>query len=241
MMDVLTDLHWLTFDGKSTKDFGVYLVGNAVYNAPEREYEKVSIPGRSGDLLIDNNRYKNIEIPYEAIVYQAFPCNIDGLRNYLLSKQGYFRLEDTYHPEEYRMARYAGGLELTGLKYPRMGRVVLRFDCKPQRYLKNGERAHTFTAAGTLYNPTRMEARPLVRVYGKGAVGVGANTITITAADGYTDIDCELQDAYKGAANCNGNITLNSGAFFALAPGTNGVTLGRGVTKVEITPRWWKI
>lgn len=233
--------HFLTFDGKSTDDFGVYLIGNAVYNAPGREYEKVSVPGRNGDLLIDNGRYSNLEIAYDFIVYENFEYNISALRNFLASKIGYFRLEDTYNPYEYRLAKYSNGLELEAVSPGDIGTGQIYFDCKPQRYLKSGEKVQTFTANGTIKNPTLMVAKPLIRVTGTGALSIGSQTITITSADGYTDIDCDLQDAFKGAVNCNQNIQLTSGNFFTLEPGNNSIVLGSGITKVEITPRWWLI
>lgn len=233
--------HFLTFDGKSTEDFGVYLIGNAVYNAPGREYEKVSVPGRNGDLLIDNGRYSNLELEYNFIIYENFTLNIRGFRNFLASKNGYFRLEDTYNPSEFRLAKWSNGIELEAVRAGDIGTGVVYFDCKPQRYLKTGEKTQTFTANGTIKNPTLMDAKPLVRVYGTGDVGIGSQTIKITSADGYTDIDCELQDAFKGSVNCNQNIQLLSGDFFVLKSGDNGITLGTGITKIEIIPRWWVI
>ena len=52
-----------TFAGRSSKDFGIYLSGSGVFNAPERDVETISIPGRSGDLILDNGRFKNISVP----------------------------------------------------------------------------------------------------------------------------------------------------------------------------------
>ena len=88
-------------------------------------------------------------------------------------------------------------------------------------------------------NHTLFEAKPLLRVYGTGQFGVGGSTITITSTYGYTDIDCDLMDAYRDGSNCNGNIRLDSGSFPVLKPGVNGVSLGSGITRIDITPRWW--
>ena len=85
-----------------------------------------------------------------------------------------------------------------------------------------------------------FEAKPLLRVYGTGSVGIGSETLTITSANQYTDIDCDLQDAFKGTTNCNGNIRLSSGSFPVLKPGYTGVTLS-GVSRVEIIPRWFSV
>ena len=116
------------------------------------------------------------------------------------------------------------------------GEFDLTFNCKPQRFLKSGEDAITFTSGGSVLNETMQTAKPLLRVYGTGTFSIGGATMTISSANVYTDIDCDLMNAFKGTTNCNGNI---SGTFAALAPGDNAITLGSGITKIEITPRWW--
>ena len=59
----------LTFDGESSRTYGVYITGEAVYNAPEREVEMISIPGRSGQLALDKGRFENIEVTYPAGIF----------------------------------------------------------------------------------------------------------------------------------------------------------------------------
>lgn len=231
--------NWLIFDGKSSKDFGVYISGLNTYNAPERDISTVSVPGRNGDLTIDNGRYKNVDIVYPAFIYADFDNNIEGLRNYLLSKKGFKRLEDTYHPDEFRLARYKGNFSADVVDWLEAGEFDLKFDCYPQRFLKSGEQDITFMAAGSLYNEYQ-ESKPLIRAYGTGSFTINGITLTITSADGYTDIDCDLQEAYKDtmATSCNANIELTSGAFPVLSPGMNNITL-TSITQLDIKPRWW--
>ena len=228
--------NWLTFDGVSTKDFGVYINGAQTYDAPARSREVISVPGRNGDLIIDNGRYENTEVTYHAFIYRDFEVNVEGLRNLLLSRTSYKRLEDTYHPQEFRLGIYNGNFSADVVEWLEAGEFDLTFNCKPQRFLKSGEEVVTFTSGGSLLNETMQTAKPLLRVYGTGTFSIGSATMTISSANVYTDIDCDLMDAFKGTTNCNGNI---SGTFAALAPGDNAVTLGSGITKIEITPRWW--
>lgn len=234
-------MDYLIFDGTSTQTYGVFLISNGVYNAPEREFERISIPGRNGDLLIDNGRYSNFELEYDAIIYNDFNTNLSNLKNIFMSKTGYCRLEDTFYPDEFRMAKYSGAFEMESVRPGDIGHFILRFDCKPQRFLKSGETTTEFRSNGTITNPTRMTALPLVRVYGTGQLSIGGNTIRINTNSSYTDIDCDIQDAFRGSTNCNGNIELSSGKFFQLKPGSNSVSLGSGITKVAITPRWWRL
>ena len=231
--------NYFTFDGKSCQDFKTYISGQGTYNAPARVYSTYEISGRSGDLYVDEKRFENVDLTYPAFIYEDVGMNLKGLRNYLLSRKGYKRLEDTYHPEEFRMAVYSSGLEVEMDQRHEVGIFDIVFRCKPQRFLKSGEQVKTYTATGTIYNPTLFESKPLLRVYGTGNVGIGSTTISISAANTYTDIDCEMMDCFKGTDNRNSYVTLSNYNFPTLPPGSSGVSLGSGITKVEITPRWW--
>lgn len=231
--------NYFIYNGQDSRDFGVYISGANTFNAPARSIEAIEIPGRSGTLTIDNGRFENVELTYPAFIVRDFSSNISGLRNWLLSGAGYRRLEDSYDTGTYMMARYVSGLEVEPSETLWEGNFDLTFDRMPQRFLKSGEEQVEFTEAGTITNPTRFEAKPLIRVYGTGVLGVGTETITITTNPGYIDIDCEMMDAFYGAVNCNRYITLSSGEFPVLAPGYNGIEPGTGITQVIITPRWW--
>lgn len=225
----------LVFGTLSLADYGAVCYYCNAAESSGRDREVISVPGRNGDLLRDNGRYENAPRTY--LVYVPDLLQAKYLQTVLLAVTGYARLEDEYEPELYRVAYLKSAPVVE--RYADAATLQLTFDCKPQCYLKDGERVLSFTAAGTIYNPTLYDALPLVRAYGTGDVGVGTQTITILSAVGYTDLDCELMDAYQGTTNCNGNILLASGNFFSLAPGVNGVSLGNGITKLEITPRWW--
>ena len=116
----------------------------------------------------------------------------------------------------------------------------MTFDCDARRFLKNGDNIITLTANGSIFNPTYFDAKPLIRAYGTGSFTINDITVTITSANVYTDVDCEIMDAYKGTTNCNSNISTTNNEFPALRPGANNITLS-GITKLEITPRWWTI
>ena len=232
--------HDVIFDGVDLGDFGAMVIGGNVFDAPERVYDTVSVPGRSGDLLIDRGRWANLTREYTVLLRGDVPEKAARLRSFLGTRRGYKRLEDSVHPEEFCSAAFRGGLDsdLGGLS---AARYVLSFERKPQRWLKSGETTRAFTGAGVLVNPEETEARPLIRVYGSGTVTVGGAACTIADNPGYVDIDCELQDAFMGAVNCNGLLTLPGGEFPALGPGESAVALGPGISRVEITPRWWRL
>ena len=240
--------NWLTFDGVSTKDFGVYISGGGTYNAPARSREVISVPGRNGDLIIDNGRYENTEVVYHAFIYRNFGVNVEGLRNLLLSKTGYVRIEDTYHPEEFRLGVYSGDFQTDVVDWLEAGEFDLTFNCKPQRFLKSGEEVCTFTANGSLFNETRQIAKPIVNVYTDGtstnkSIIINGTTFTIGGvyppANTYFEVDCDIMDMRLMPNGTNANRYF-SGGFPTLSPSANTIYLpASGITKIEIIPRWW--
>lgn len=173
----------LEFDGANSLDSNVYITGESVYNAPERDTESVAIPGRSGDMIIDKGRWNNIEVTYPAGAFGSsqteFSDTMRQFRNLLASKVGYKRLTDTYHPDEYRMAVYKGGIEVDPAHMSTAGEFDITFDCKPQRFLTSGEADNTIADGGTLSNPTMYESNPLLKVEGYGNIAFNGYSIDL--------------------------------------------------------------
>lgn len=172
----------LTFDGENSKDYGIYITGTGVYNAPERDVEMIAIPGRNGNFAHDNGRFANVEVTYHCGLFgpsqEDFAEAISDFRNMLMSRRGYVRLTDDYNADEYRMAIYKSGLEVTA-DAVRAGEFDLVFDCKPQRFLTSGETAVSLASGATITNPTLFDAHPLLSFEGLGDVNIGDNTITV--------------------------------------------------------------
>ena len=234
--------HYLTFNGRSTHEFGIFISGESTYSAPERNVLSQEVAGRNGSLLFDMGNFKNISVKYPSYIVEDLPSRIRDFLNFAGSQIGYQRLEDTYHPYEYRMARFKTNPSIDTAGYMnRSGKFTLDFDCKPQRFLKSGENAVEFSTNGIILNRTNFPSKPFIKVYGTGtgSVGIGSETISITNLDGYMDIDCEIMDAYKGAVNCNKDVSFTDD--IVLNPGENNISFNGGITSIEITPRWFII
>lgn len=172
----------LYFDNTSSKSYGVYITGEAVFNAPERAVEMISIPGRNGTFALDQGRFENIEITYPAGIFADneadFAQAISDFRNFLCSKKGYCRLEDDYNTGEYREAVYKSGLEVSPAQL-RAGEFNITFECKPQRFLTSGETAVSVTSGDTVTNPTLFDASPLLQVWGYGGFTINGEQLEI--------------------------------------------------------------
>ena len=235
-------MHYLTFAGRSTHEFGIWISGESTFSAPERNVESQEVAGRNGSLLFDKGNFKNMAVKYPAFIKEGMPNRIRDFLNFAGSQIGYQRLEDTYHPYEYRMGRFKPNMTIDSSGYlNRSGKFTLEFDCKPQRFLKSGEQIITVNGSDQILNRTQFESKPFLRVFGtgNGSVLIGSETITITGMDTYMDIDCEIMDAYKGAVNCNNKVAFTDD--IVLKPGTNNISFTGNVTKIEVTPRWFII
>lgn len=177
-----TPFKGLTFDGASSLAYGVQIFGEGVFNAPERDVEMITIPGRNGTFALDNGRFNNILVTYPANIIADnaadFAQAVSDFRNQLCSRKGYCRLSDDYHPDEYRMAVYKSGLEVDE-KLLRTGEFDITFECKPQRWLTSGETATAVANNGTLTNPTPFEASPLLAIKGYGTIGFNGYEIEL--------------------------------------------------------------
>ena len=229
------------YDNESSEDFGLYTAGSGVYNSPERISEVISVPGRNGDIIIDGGKFSNVDVVFTVVAKDDFKQQAIDTKAWLLSKFGYKRLEDSFNPDYYRRGKFAGNIEWTIGELLRYGSADLKFNCKPQLYLKTGETPVEFTAAGTITNPTRFARSPLIRVYGTGdgTLTVGNKTITLTDIDDYIVIDSMLMDCYKGTLNQNYKVSLSE--FPMLQPGITGLSFSGDITSVEITGRWWTL
>lgn len=229
----------LIFNGTSSKDLGLVITSSDMYTAPQMSYSSEKIAGRNGSLITTDGSFQNVEIKYTMMWRDNAESITNQIRSWLMSAKGYKRLESDYQPDYYRMAMVSGSLDFD-VTANRSGSVEVEFNCKPQLFYKSGEVVTTITADATITNPSVFASSPLIRVYGTGELGIGSETITISkGATEYIDIDCDIQDCYEGSENRNGLVTLTD--FPTLASGDTGIKLGSGITKVEITPRWWTV
>ena len=150
------------FGDVDSKDYGVYISGDSVYDSPARSVDLVQVPGRNGALALDNGYYENIEVTYPAGSFgtsqEEWREKMLGIRNALAAQRGYQRLIDTYHPEHYRLGMFFAGISASPVQYNRAGQFPIRFNCKPQRFLISGDTPVEFTAEGQeeVYGPSNI-------------------------------------------------------------------------------------
>lgn len=137
----------VVFGNVDLSDYNAYAVYCNIFDRPERDISVVSVPGRNGDLIFDNGRYKNVDRTYQ--IHVVGVENVHNLIRDLVSTVGYQRLEDEYDPNVYMMARLKNKPNVRKF----VGNAVLltvTFDRMPQRWDKN-EGAGTFSKYLSLF------------------------------------------------------------------------------------------
>ena len=258
-------MSYFSFNGKSCKDFGLTVEAIPNFLSARRETEVFQIPGKSGDFIHQNGRYKNLTQEYDVFLNpgdESYIASAKKIANWLGNVNGYARLEDDYDPDSFRMAYFAGPLDMTNW-FRRKGRATLEFICRPQRYRKAGEEELAVSFGTPIIN-TGMPAEPYVSITYPD-ITTNENTKTIILLNGKTWFTAEYMtfggtvtvDTYTGKINSSASsiypIHFNADMDLKLEPGENKIevqmqecTGGSASTDdhtptVKIIPRWWDL
>jgi len=209
-------------------------------NRPARKVDRYEVPGRNGDIVVAQDAWENVPRTYDLVAYGGdYNQMTSALMEWLYAPSGYQRLEDSFDALVYRLAYVSEATDIENLVNEN-GRCTVSFECDPRRFLKTGESAVTLSGTGTITNPTRFTAKPVITVSGSGngTIECGGNTITIAGIyDGMT-IDCEQMDAYAGTTNLN---NLVSGSFPVIPGGEQTIIITGGITSISVVPNWWTL
>ena len=107
MLD-MSKFHTFSFQGQKLSDFGALIAQRPTYPMAVASVELKEIPSRTGDVILNKSRIKNIsfEIPIR-FVPMACDSDIEKVANKLsdwLYGTDYGEYRDTYHPGYYRRA-----------------------------------------------------------------------------------------------------------------------------------------
>lgn len=254
-------LNYFIFNGQDSRDFGIFVRNKNSYNAPVRDVDVIHVPGRNGDVLIDNGSYNNITITYNVLIVAPKMMqtnqNIDAenaiadIKKWLYSGIGakkigtYGKLIDSYNEGYYRKAAFAGELEVESSN-PNYLYAKISFYCNPYRYRIDGDNVITITPSQNhvIYNPERETSFPLIRLYGEyeSSFLLAGRVYSFDFTDlniDYVDIDSELEIVYKGSVNYSHRYSAGSVMFPRLqAWAGNTFTFQQNISKIEINPRW---
>lgn len=258
----------IVYNGEPSTNYYLHVEHPPEYTFAERNYEVTHVPGRNGDLVFDQGSYNNVDTSYEVSVGaldKSLPDLARGVSEWLHAPTGYARLEDSYTPQFYRLGMYTESATFTN-ELMHAGRATITFNCKPQRFLKDGENPVNLAISGskegtiTISNPTNFTAIPEI-IFGSNSLkdwnvyvtvenSLGTVRYKFTASNvsrsGDICVDGDLMQCYMlGGGNYNSSLTLVDGVFAKLPPGETTIKIANlgtaNLQRAQVIPRWWTL
>lgn len=234
------------YKNRNSKDFGIKIKKINDLSTPKRSIEKKSVPGRNGDLVIDNENYENFILSIE--------CDLDSknidienvvteLTNWLQKDFAYEKLyieNRNYYYEAY----CSNAIEIERM-YKNFGEFVIEFDCKPFKRIVNYSDILIDTKdieSFSIYN-SYDTSYPIIEVLGNGDITLKINeqNLILKGVKDRITIDSDIMNAYKTDTVTKKLVNENSKMFSefpVLAPGENKITWDGDVNVIEIKPSW---
>lgn len=141
----------------------------------------VNLIGRSITAITNNSTDNPIFVTKKLIEDSTFEEMSARISEWLHSGSGYCKLEDTYNPNWYRMGSYYESNTIENI-LDGGGKFTIRFNCKPQKWLKSGSLETVISQSGsTITNPTVYDSDPLFYVSSTsdGSLTIGDKIIAI--------------------------------------------------------------
>lgn len=216
----------------SKKDMALRISEVPILPTSEKIIESITIDGREGSMTIEKG-WKDLEFSFKVVLqsnaYMAMWREI--LPKILSAKTISFSNDVTVH---YKIKQ----IKTSGLKQilTNLWEFELNLVCAPFRYL-NDVATLVRTSSGTVSSHGNVYSLPRIKVFGTGkrTLTINGKAIVLDLQSEYLVLDSQLKECYYGNVATN---HLVSGNFPIFNIGNNQVTLGAGITKVEIEPRW---
>lgn len=216
----------------SNKDLSLRISGVPVLPTSERVVEHIDIDGREGTLTIEKG-WKNIEFSMKAVLQSSdYLTKWREILPKILSAQTITFTNDPSVHYKIKQVKTSGLLQVLSS----MWEFEIDFICSPFRYM-NDTAMITRTSSGTISSKGNIYSLPRIKVYGSGerTLTINGKAIVLNLQSEYLVLDSELKECYYGDVAAN---NLMSGDFPIFIIGSNRVTLGTGITRLEIEPRW---
>lgn len=207
-----------TFNSK-----GIIIEKVPVIPRAEHSYTIYEIPGRNGDLTIDDKTYKSIPFSMECHFKEG--ANVNEIRAFL---DGYGTLQ--VDNEKAYIGRITNQIDFE--KVVRFQKFIIQFMLQPVAKALTSTTV-TRTTTGSFTSDTYTNSYPTITITCSGDTTITLNGIsfTIHSADGTYILDCEAKVITKSGANASG---VMSGDFPFVKNGTNNLTVSGTVTAMTI-------
>lgn len=243
----------LIYNGKSLNSLGFAIKTRPIYTVASRSISFQSVLGRSGDVIIDNQRYDNVEMSYSInsiphlVTAGSSQELAQALIDWLTPSDGEYKiLRDDWHRGYFCEAICTNIGEIANNLFLGLD-TTIKFNRKPFWYSEQGQNIKIINKEkrNYIYNPEIYNAEPLIKIYGRGNIDlvVNGDYYQLKNIDEYIVIDSETGNATKDGVMHNEVASFDYPPVFV--SGDNSVKIipwaGATFTKAEIIPRWRRL
>lgn len=229
--------------GKNCNEFNIKCFNHNGFSGVNTEFTEVEVPGRDSPLIVSSNYRKRFELEIEAIIDSSnLATDAMNIKNWLLSDITDSSIKLSNMPNQYFLGFIANKLDIEEV-IRQTGGIKFRFNCQPFTKLYTGETVVTLETGGSIVNPTKFIAKPLIKLTSTGDIKfkINSQVVELRGTTGTTYLDCEIMEAYtKNSSNVITYVNRQMYSDFpVLGTGTNTYTLVSGtITSFQITPNW---
>ena len=218
--------------GIHSSEKGLKIISLPDVTTPKQRVEKITVPGRNGDLTLTDNDYEG---EVKSVEFDYFDNNFDDIKTWL---NGTGEVIFSNEPDRYYKGRIINKIALDQvLKKFHSG--IVQFDCQPFGYSLNNNPIIKINESNSMeiFNPGTVESEPVITIYGYGSIdlNINDNIINLTNISNYITIDSEIMDCYRDGQLMNNYM---KGNFPTFKVGINKISWMGNVQKLEIKPNW---
>ncbi|KRN88203.1 BF2992 family fimbrillin-A clan protein [Ligilactobacillus acidipiscis] len=229
------------FNGHKSSDFNMYINSDYELASTTPDYQAVEIPGRDGDLLIPNNRFKSFKQDFPITYIGSYDDSIkkiEAAKQLMLQDTNWHDMSFSFDPDFIYCASFVG--EFRVKKSAAYLTQTLSFNVMPYKYLTTGQTYQTITDGYELNNLGTILAKPIIKITGKGdcTIKIGNRSVSLKGIDGGIVMDSDSQ-LCTNLAGTRTQFDKMYGDFIDIAMGKQTVKItGDNITKAELLPRW---
>ena len=127
-------LDTLTVNGINSGDYNIYVLSSNDEDYPERVYEEIELPTRTGGIFIDTGKWKNKDVVYHCICTSSPTKNVPRFQTLISRTTGYARIEDTLHTDYVKFGVLRGGTKPDFRDGKKTALFDLVFNCDPRKW-----------------------------------------------------------------------------------------------------------
>lgn len=244
-----------TYNGVTLSSFGGRILQKPSHTVARRNIDRVKIYGQSGDEIIDNESYDNVDFSLKVCflphltAYTAQELS-QRVINWLAPLQNsYYVYRDTYNPGYFTKAVLTNFDEVVR-ELLTLLTATLKFTRVPFWYADSGSTSVTFTDQGYFVNPEIYSAEPIFDLIYTGDL----TNITLHLLIGNKAIDVPMGSSASlshqildGVAKQHYHVDNGAKIYISdllppdLQPGSNIISLSHSTVTCTLTPNWRRL